>query len=148
DLMPPRGQAHPCAPVTVLCREQWRRNRRVDKTPAGDAGLIGQESEGFPVERGAAIGAEIAVVPRLSRLGVDAEFAALRHDRAVGEVHRPAEGAARALLAARAVADPVEAGLAVHCDRGLAATAGGGARHAIAFFRFSSTLSRKPSVVS
>src|ERR1051325_4221523 len=90
--------------------------------------MVRHEAEALPIERGAAAGAEMAPVPGVAVLGIDLECAAGAHHLGVGKIARPAEGAARSAIAAVAMADGVERGLAVDRDgAGLAAAARGAA---------------------
>lgn len=147
-LQPFLRQRNPRAAVFVLGGKTWRGQGIVHKASAGNAGMIGKKPKRFPVKRCAAARAEIPIVARIALFRVNACLAGFGGYVVISEVRAPSEGAAGAPFATGAVADGIQHRLAVHRDGTGAAAASGGSPHPIALFRFSSTLSRKPSVVS
>jgi len=128
-LHPCCRQSDPRTAIFVLRGKIWRRQRLIDEAAAGDAGLIGEEAEALPVKCRAAACAEEAVISGVAVLRVDAHLARFRGHSVVGKVGRPAECAAGALAAARAVAEAVQCVLAFDRNRAIAATSARRPRH-------------------
>src|SRR5712691_8328127 len=121
---PMHRQAEPIAPAVVGDGDGRLGQLVSNKAATGDAGLI-RPPGGLPEQGRAAGSAEPAALRTGTGDVVDLELAVASHHLAVGDIDRPAEGAARPALAVGAVADGVEDELALDLDAAGVAAANG-----------------------